>query len=305
MTDLNLAPQKQPAPPLIADTGTDTFEKDVLHASMQRPVIVDFWAQWCGPCRQMMPVLEKAVAGANGAVAMVKVDIDKNPELAQVFRVQSVPMVYAFFQGQPVDGFLGVKPESEIKAFVAKLSKLAGAPEKPEGAPAGDKEAAAKLTAEGDQFFRDDNLSAAMERYGAALEADASSARALSGIGWCLFAQGDLDSVREIVSHAEEGLKNDSRVKGLAFALARAEEGASLPAPKGEGPQALYDAALKSVSTGDLAGAIDSLVTLTRRDREWQEQKARKLLLDLFEAMGPSHPLTSPGRRKLSAVLFS
>lgn len=310
--NLNIKPKQNPH---IRDTVSDSFEDDVLRVSLTRPVVVDFWAPWCEPCKQLTPVLEKIVTAAGGAVDLVKVDIEANPELAQIFRVQSVPMVYAFFQGHPVDGFMGARPESEIKAFVEKLVQLGGKPPQAEAPVAAvDAAAVAKWVAEGDVFFRDGNVDGALERYGMALDADPAQASAFSGIGWCLLTLGDIDSLREMTANAEDTIKNNPRVKGLAFVVTQAEAAQSLPpasdleakiSANNADHQARHDLALKKIGAGDLAGALDTLIDLTRLDREWSEQKARKLLLDLFEAMGSSHPLTASSRRKLSAILFS
>jgi putative thioredoxin len=298
----------------IQDTTTESFERDVLQKSLDKPIIVDFWAPWCGPCKQLMPLLEKAVAAAKGAVGIVKVDIDQNPELAQIFRVQSVPTVYAFFKGQPVDGFTGAKSESEVKAFVEKLSKLAAPQSDVEDDIPDNAEAAKLMTAEGDTFLQAGNYDAAMERYAAALEADTAQHAALAGIGWCLMAQGDIESLREMAGQLDEGQKKAPRLQALLSVLAYADAAAGVPpveslekklAKNPKDHSARYDLALQKIAAANLEGAIESLVELTRMDREWNEQKARKLLIDLFEAMGPSHPLTAPWRRKLSAVLFS
>jgi len=307
--------QMKPLPSAhVRDTGTEAFEADVLRASMEKPVVVYFWAAWSGPARQMMPLLEKSVSAASGTVAMLRVDIDAHPQLAQIFGVQSVPTVFAFFKGHPVDGFAGTKPEAELKNFVAKLVQLTADKNGETAPPIIDAASVAKFLAEADKFFRDGDASSAMERYGAVLELDPLNAPALAGIGWCLFAQGDVDSVREMAAHADDAVKNDPRMKGLSFILARVDEASTLPpladiekkiAAKPKDHQARYDLALRQMATGNIEGAVGSLVELTRHDREWQEQKARKLLVDLFDAMGPTHPQTAPGRRKLSSVLFS
>lgn len=295
----------------IRDADTGNFEEAVLQASLKKPVIVDFWAPWCGPCKQMMPHIEKAVANANGAVSLVKINVDKYPELAEVFRVQSVPTVYAFFQGQPVDGFMGAKSETELKAFIDKLVKLSGAaaPQQPETV---DAEAIAKLMADAAGFFKEDKYTDAMAAYSTVLDADEKNMEALAGIGWCFVAQKDVESLAEFVSQMTPEQKSYPRIKGLEFLLSAAKDapgsaddlqGKIEKSPKDF--QARYDLALHKIAACDLEAAIDTLVELIRRDREWQDQKARKLLVELFDALGNAHPLTSPGRRKLSTVLFS
>lgn len=306
----------------IRDTTTAHFERDVIHASMQAPVVVQFWAPWCGPCKQLGPVLEKNIAAAKGAVTMVRVNIDQSPELAQALRVQSVPMVYAFHQGQPVDGFVGQRPDSEIKAFVARLMQAGGAA--PE-APDLNRENLDKLMAQAHQFFRDGELTEAMAAYSTVLDQDPQRLEALAGIGWCFVAQGEMEAVAEIVAEAaaqpqpqaeaapENAAPKNLAMQGLAFVLAQREaaqgiDAAALAVQLEKNPKdhdARYALAQARIGAGDLAGAVDALVELTRLDREWQDQKARRLLLDLIAAMGNDHPLTPSARRRLSSVLFS
>ncbi len=313
MLDLSNLGKPAAAPnAFIRDTHTDAFERDVMAQSMQTPVIVDFWATWCGPCKQMMPALEKVVTEANGKVMMVKVDIDKNPELAQVFRIQSVPTVYVFWQGQPVDGFMGGKPESELRAFVQKLSAMAGAPANDTDAPA-----TVDVTEDmkrADEFFAAGSYTDAMAAYSTVLDVAPDNMDAMAGIGWCFVTEKSPEGVAEILSQLTDEQKQNPRIQGLSFILAQAEDASALQDAEtltsalDKNPKdhaARFDLARVQIAACDIDGAIDTLVDLTRRDREWQDQKARKFLLTLFDALGNAHPLTAQGRRKLSAVLFS
>ncbi|MEZ0223915.1 MAG: tetratricopeptide repeat protein [Alphaproteobacteria bacterium] len=315
MLDLSLGQKdKTPENPFIRDTDAARFEDDVLSVSLKTPVIVDFWAPWCGPCKQMMPALEKTVAEARGAVHLVKVNVDKNPELAEVFRVQSVPTIFAFFQGQPVDGFMGGRSETELRAFVVKLTKLGGAipaDKPPEQLSA---ENIGKLMAEGEKNFREGKYGDAMASYSNVLDSAPDNLDALGGLGWCLLAGKDLEALTEFVGQVTPEQLSYARLKGLKLVLdlaTAAQDMSEVPAlseklarnPKDL--QARYDLAVRKIAEADLEAGIDALVELTRRDREWKEQKARKLLLELFDGMGPSHPLTASGRRRLSSVLFS
>lgn len=313
MLDLtNLAKKDAPATgAFIRDTYTEAFEKDVLAVSMKTPVIVDFWAPWCGPCKQLMPVLEKLVTEAKGAVHMVKVDIDKSPELAQIFRVQSVPTVYAFWQGQPVEGFMGGKPESELRAFIDKIKKLGGT-----GLPDGERPVAdvTKEMAQAEKFFAEGAYTDAMAAYSIVLDIAPDNMDAMAGIGWCFVAEHSLEGVAELLSQLSPEQKKHPRITGLQFILDMSdstldlEDVSSLQAKLDKEPGNLvvrYDIARIKIAQCDLPAAIDTLVELTRRNRDWEEQKGRKLLLQLFDVMGNAHPLTLQGRRKLSTVLFS
>lgn len=292
------------APSPIKEATTATFEADVLAASMTVPVIVDFWADWCGPCKQLAPVLEKAVKGAGGRVRLVKVDIDANQMLASQLRIQSIPTVYAFFKGRPVDGFQGAVPESEVKAFIGRLLALS------EGDGAGDLvdhlEAAEALLAGGD-------VAGAADLFGRIAEADPANVKALAGIARCHVALKDFDQAAAIVELIPADKRNDPGLAGVRAALALAKEGASgdpraLAARVAKNPDDLgarFELAGARIGAGEMEAALDELLTIIQRDRSWNEDAARKKLLTMFDALGPTHPLTVRGRRRLSSILFS
>lgn len=308
-TSIDLSPKPAVAGS-IKDTDELRFEQDVLTESLHRPVIVQFWATWSVPCKQLMPLLEKAVTAAAGAVAMVKVDIDKNKELAQAMRVQSVPAVYAFFQGKPVDGFLGAKLESEVKAFVSKLNLLGSPPSEAEMTAA---EVKKNLTA-ADAFFQQGKNSEAMELYSRVLDAEAENADALGGIGWCLLAEGDAASARDMIDNLPAEVVTRGRLPGLKFILSLRDCAAGvgdihvLEGRLQKNPtdlQSCFDLSRQYLADGLLEKGIETLISLIRKNRDWNEKKARTFLLEVFDALGHAHPLTLAGRKKLSAVLFS
>ncbi|HYM17882.1 MAG TPA: thioredoxin [Micropepsaceae bacterium] len=304
----------QPAPAaakaaLIKDADIQSFAADVLDASMEVPVIVDFWAPWCGPCKQLGPNLERAVTEAKGAVRLVKVNIDENPEIAQQLRIQSIPTVYAFFQGQPVDGFMGAIPESQVKVFVQTLITAGAGAAGTEQAAAADE--ALKAAAEA-LSHRD--LSQAAQIFGQVLQADPGNPKAVAGLARCYLESGDIERAKKTLQLVRPDGKNDETLRAIEAELSlkeRAGESSDLAhlraklAANASDHEARFELAKALDAKGAREEAIGELLEIIRRDRKWNEDAARKHLITLFDAMGPTDPRTIAARRRLSAILFS
>ena len=291
-------------PAAVKDVTTATFMTEVVDGSFDAPVIVDFWAPWCGPCKQLGPILEKTVRATNGAVRMVKVNIDENPQIAQQMRIQSIPAVYAFKDGRPVDGFVGAQPESQVKQFVQRLGGGKGGPSPVEEAMAMAKQA-----------LQTGDHKSAGALYSQILQRDPANLEALAGNIRAMIARGDLGKARQALDRVPKESANHAEIIAARSALELAEQaqkamaGASkLRARLARNPddhEARFEFATALFGSGDREAAIDELLGLFKRDREWNEQAARKQLVKFFEAMGPTDPLTLSGRRRLSAQMFS
>jgi putative thioredoxin len=286
---------------VIKDATDKSFMDDVVNASKDTPVLVDFWAPWCGPCRTLTPIIEKVVLAAKGKVKLVKINIDENPAYAGQLRVQSIPAVFAFKDGKPVDGFMGAQPESQIKAFVERLVGQV---------PAGIDE----LLAAGLESLGLDDIGGAAQSYAEAASLDPGNAKALAGLAKCYLLGGDPERAREVLaSIAQEKAKDPDVVAvkaqiALIDAAADAGDPSTIAAALAASPddlQARFDLAMAKIGTGDLAGASDELLEIIARERNWNGDAARKQLLVVFEAAGPSSDIARNGRRRLSAILFS
>ncbi|MGE3231032.1 MAG: thioredoxin [Hyphomicrobium sp.] len=293
---------------LVKDSDTERFMTDVIDASNEVPVIVDFWATWCGPCKQLGPQLEKAVKDAKGAVRLVKIDVDKNQELAAQMRVQSIPAVYAFYQGRPIDGFVGALQESQIKAFVQRLLKQSGG-KAPGPSPV------EQALEQAEAALKAGDAGAASALFGQVLQHEPENAAAAGGLVRALVKGGDPAQAREVLDGLPPALAKDPAIETARTALELAEQAGKAAGATGEleaklaqnpkDHQARYDLALALYGGGDAEGAVDQLLEIVRRERGWNEEAARKQLVKIFEAAGPTDPVTLSGRRRLSSILFS
>jgi putative thioredoxin len=302
--------------PHIKDSGLTTFAADVLEQSRAVPVIVDFWAPWCGPCKTLGPHLEAAVEAAGGAVKLVKVNIDENPEIAQQLRIQSIPTVFAFKNGQPVDGFMGALPESQVKAFVAAL---AGGDQDHghhhDHGHHGGPEHTAEVLAVAAEALAAGDIAMAAQAYGHVLQDEPGNVQAVAGLARAYLMGGDPERARATLQMIPPDAAQDEAIRAVEAEL-KLREG---PAPESgeiaalraklaadaKDHQARFDLAMALDAGGNRDGALEELLELVRRDRKWNEEAGRKQLVTLFEAMGPTDPRTIEARRKLSGLLFS
>ena len=286
----------------IKDTTTAGFQADVVQESRNQPVLVDFWAPWCGPCKQLTPVLEKAVNEAGGAVKLVKMNIDDHPSIPGQLGIQSIPAVIAFKDGQPIDGFMGAIPESQVKEFIGRLGGGEQAPKIDEALKAAD-----EARATGDQQM-------AARIYSMVLEAEPGNAEALGGMAEMLVDAGDIEAAKEVLAKAPEDKADAPAIAAVRARITLAEQAASLGDPAelerrlAENPkdhQARFDLAMIQNVLGDRMAAADNLLEIVKADRGWNDDGARAQLITFFEAWGPTDEATLQARRKLSSLLFS
>jgi putative thioredoxin len=286
----------------VKDTTTQTFVKDVIEESKRQPVLVDFWAPWCGPCKQLTPILEKAVKAAKGKVKLVKMNIDEHPAIPGQMGIQSIPAVIAFVNGQPADGFMGALPESQVVAFLERLTKDRIGGE------------AKDLLKSADAALAKGDATGAAEIYAQLLAEDNANLPALAGLVRCYVETGALEQARQTLAMVPEGKANDAAVAAARAALELAEQAKTLgPITELEQKvaanpldhQTRFDLALALNGKGRRQDALEQLIAIVKRDRKWNDDGARKQLVQFFDAWGPADPATIEGRRQLSSILFA
>jgi len=287
---------------VVKDVTTQTFMKDVIEESKRQPVLVDFWAPWCGPCKQLTPVLEKAVRAAKGKVKLAKMNIDEHPAVAGQLGIQSIPAVFAFSDGQPVDGFMGALPEGQVVAFLERLTK---------GKIGGEEQDLLKAA---DAALVGGDAAAAAEIYAQLLQEDAANVHALAGLARCYVETGALEQAKQTLALVPEAKRNETAVAAARAALEVAEQAKSL-GPFAEleekvlanplDHQARFDLAVALNAKGKREEAAQQLLEIVKRDRKWNDDGARKQLVQFFEAWGFADPAAVDGRKKLSSILFS
>ena len=295
-------PAPQAVPDLIKETTTQTFVKDVIEESKRQPVLIDFWAPWCGPCKQLTPILEKVVKAAKGKVKLVKMNIDDHPAIPGQMGIQSIPAVIAFVDGKPADGFMGALPESQVTAFLERLTK-----DKIGGE-------AKDLLKAADAALSEGNAAAAADIYAQLLSEDSANVHALAGLARCYVETGAIEQAKKTLALVPESKRNEAPVAAARAALDVAEQ-ASQVGPVAElehkvlgnplDHQARFDLAVALNAKGKRAEAVDHLMEIVKRDRKWNEDGARKQLVQFFEAWGPTDEATVTGRKRLSSILFA
>jgi putative thioredoxin len=294
--------QTAAAETFVKDTTTRAFVKDVIEESRHQPVLVDFWAPWCGPCKQLTPVLEKAVKAAKGKIKLVKMNIDEHPTIPGQMGIQSIPAVIAFVNGQPADGFMGALPESQVIAFLERLTKDRIGGE------------AQDLLKAADAALADGDTAGAADLYAQLLAEDSGNVHALGGLARCYVETGSLDQARQTLAMVPEAKRNESSVAAARAALELAEQAknlgplAELEQKVAANPldhQARFDLALALNGKGQRMEALEQLIAIVKRDRKWNDDGARKQLVQFFDAWGPTDEATVEGRRRLSSILFA
>lgn len=290
---------------IIVDSDIASFNKDVIEASKTIPILVDFWADWCAPCKQLTPILETLVKSYNGQIKLVKIDTEKNQELSQQLQIQSLPTVYAFYEGQPIDGFSGAMPENEVKKFINKVIESSG----------GNKLEELKIAIEeAEKLFHEENFESALEAFSNLLSAEANNAKIIAGYGKCLLKLERNEEVKELLEGLEEDMLNDKNIASLV-ALSELEKNNKLAGLPDEylndvklnpnNHELRFKLAEAYLASNQKQEGINQLLIIVKKDRKWEEDKARKKIIELLDAFGEEDPITSETRIKLSTIIFA
>ena len=290
---------------IIVDSDTASFSNDVIEASKTGPVLVDFWADWCAPCKQLTPILEELVKSYKGLIKLVKIDTEKNQELSQQLQIQSLPTVYAFYEGQPIDGFSGAMPENEVKKFINKVIDASG----------GNKiEELQKAIEDAEKLFNEEDFESALNAFSNLLSAEANNAKIIAGYGKCLLKLERNEEVKELLEGLEEDMLNDKNIISL-IALSKLEKNNKTAGTPEEYIEEVninpnnhalrFKLAEAYLASNLRQEGIEQLLIIVKKDRKWEDDKARKKIIELLDAFGEDDPITSETRLKLSSIIFS
>jgi len=289
----------------IIDSDSASFNKDVIEASKDIPILVDFWADWCAPCKQLTPILESAVKSYKGEIKLVKIDSEKNPELSKQLQIQSLPTVYAFYEGKPIDGFSGAMPENEVKDFIKKVVAASGG---------GKQEEINKLIDEAEKLYTENSFDGALEAFASLLSAEANNTKIIAGYGKCLVKLDRTDEVTELLDSLEESILEDKNITNLIALNKLAKDNKLAGNPEEfisdvnsdpNNHELRFKLAEAFLANNQQEEAIEHLLNIVKKDRKWKEDKARKKIIELLEAFGEDDPLTSLTRLKLSSIIFA